>query len=70
MDIASIVGLILGISFLVIAIAIAPGSSFGAFIDYPSLMVVVGKPVYEKHKIKEGAKLIVQILRVISKDGS
>jgi len=41
-DIASVVGLLLGISLLVIAIAIAPGASFGAFIDYPSLMVVIG----------------------------
>ncbi len=42
MDIASVVGLLLGISLLVIAILIAPGASFGAFIDYPSIMVVVG----------------------------
>ena len=42
MDIASVIGILLGISLLLIAIAIAPGSSFGAFIDYPSLMVVVG----------------------------
>ncbi|MDA7979116.1 MAG: motility protein A [Pirellulales bacterium] len=42
MDISSVVGLLLGIILLVAAIAIAPGSSFGAFIDYPSLMVVVG----------------------------
>ncbi|MBN2477106.1 MAG: motility protein A [Pirellulales bacterium] len=42
MDIASIVGILLGVSFLVIAVAIAPGASFGAFVDYPSMMVVVG----------------------------
>ena len=42
MDIASVVGLLLGIILLVLTIAIAPGSSFGAFIDYPSMMVVVG----------------------------
>jgi len=42
MDIASIIGLLLGASLLVIAIAIAPGSSFAAFIDYPSMMVVIG----------------------------
>ena len=34
--------LIAGIFLLVITIAIAPGASFGAFIDYPSLMVVIG----------------------------
>jgi chemotaxis protein MotA len=42
MDIASVVGLLLGVALLVIAIAIAPGASFGAFVDYPSLMVVIG----------------------------
>ncbi len=42
MDIASVVGLLLGFSLLVIAIAIAPGASFKAFIDYPSIMIVVG----------------------------
>ena len=42
MDIASVIGLLLGASLLVIAIAIAPGASFGAFIDYPSMMVVIG----------------------------
>ncbi|MHC4407262.1 MAG: motility protein A [Planctomycetota bacterium] len=42
MDIASVIGLTLGISLLVISILIAPGSSFGAFVDFPSLMVVMG----------------------------
>jgi chemotaxis protein MotA len=42
MDIATVVGLLLGFSLLVISIAISPGASFGAFIDYPSLMVVGG----------------------------
>jgi len=42
MDIASIIGLLLGASVLVIAVAIAPGASFTAFVDYPSIMVVVG----------------------------
>jgi len=45
MDIASIVGLLLGISLLVISIMISPGASFGAFVDYPSLMVVIGGSV-------------------------
>ena len=45
MDIASIIGLLLGVALLIIAIAIAPGASFGAFIDYPSLMVVGGGSV-------------------------
>jgi chemotaxis protein MotA len=42
MDIASVVGLLLGLFFLVIAVAIAPNASFGAFVDYPSVMVVIG----------------------------
>jgi chemotaxis protein MotA len=42
MDKASIVGVILTIVLLLGAVAIAPGSSFAAFIDYPSLAVVVG----------------------------
>ncbi len=42
MDIASVIGLILGVMLLVASILIAEGASFGAFIDYPSLMVVVG----------------------------
>ena len=42
MDLASLVGLLVGIAVLIIAIMIAPGSTFGAFIDAPSLMVVIG----------------------------
>lgn len=42
MDKATIGGLGLGIGLLLLSIAIAPGSSFGAFIDYPSAAVVVG----------------------------
>lgn len=42
MDMASVVGLLLGATLLVVAIAIAPGASFGGFVDYPSMMVVFG----------------------------
>lgn len=42
MDIASVVGILMGATLLVLAIAIAPGASFTAFIDPTSLMVVVG----------------------------
>lgn len=42
MDKATVVGWVTCVALLLIAIAIAPGSSFTAFIDYPSLMVVVG----------------------------
>jgi chemotaxis protein MotA len=42
MDLASVIGLLLASVLIVVAIAIAPGASFGAFIDYPSVMVVFG----------------------------
>ncbi|MDA1013700.1 MAG: motility protein A [Planctomycetota bacterium] len=42
MDKATVGGLVAGAALLIIAIAIAPGSSFAAFIDYPSFLVVVG----------------------------
>ena len=42
MDIATIVGLGAGVTLLIMTIAIAPGASFGAFINYPSLLTVVG----------------------------
>lgn len=42
MDIASLIGLLLGSALLVGTIAIAPGARFSAFIDYPSMMVVLG----------------------------
>ncbi|GAB6165428.1 MotA/TolQ/ExbB proton channel family protein [Thermostilla marina] len=42
MDIASLIGVIAGIALIIGAIAIAPGASFSAFIDYPSVAVVIG----------------------------
>lgn len=42
MDIASVVGVIVAVGLMVIAIAIAEGASFAAFVDYPSMMVVIG----------------------------
>ena len=42
MDIASVVGVLLGCTLIVVAIVISPGASIGAFIDYPSVMVVGG----------------------------
>ena len=42
MDIASVIGLIVGAAVMVVAILIAPGASFGGFVDYPSMMVVFG----------------------------
>jgi chemotaxis protein MotA len=42
MDIASVVGAILGITLLLAAVAMAPNAPFGAFIDYPSAVMVFG----------------------------
>lgn len=42
MDIATLVGIILGFGFIVGAIVLAPGASIGGFIDYPSIMIVLG----------------------------
>jgi len=42
MDKATVGGLVMGIGLLILAIMIAPGSSFAAFIDYPSAAVVIG----------------------------
>ena len=42
MDISSLIGLLTAIGLIIAAIAIAKGSTFSAFLDYPSLMVVAG----------------------------
>jgi chemotaxis protein MotA len=42
MDIATVVGFLAACGLLITAIAIAPGSTFSAFIDVPSGMVVIG----------------------------
>jgi len=42
MDIASVIGLVLGASLILVSILTAKGSSLMAFVDYPSIMVVVG----------------------------
>jgi len=42
MDIASVVGVLLGVSVMVISVLVTPGSSFGAFVDYPSMIMVFG----------------------------
>ncbi len=42
MDISSVIGLLLAVGLIFAAILTAEGSQLSAFIDYPSLMVVVG----------------------------
>ncbi len=42
MDIATVVGVLLGSSLLVMTILISDGASFGAFYNLPSMLVVIG----------------------------
>ncbi len=42
MDKATVGGLAMGVGLLVLSVLLAPGASFGAFIDYPSAAVVIG----------------------------
>lgn len=42
MDLATIVGLLVGFLFLGTAVAVSPGASFHDFLNYPSIMIVVG----------------------------
>jgi chemotaxis protein MotA len=42
MDIATILGIVLGFGFIIGAIVMAPGASLGGFVDYPSIMIVLG----------------------------
>ena len=42
MDISSVIGFLLAIGLILAAILMAEGSQLSAFVDYPSLMVVVG----------------------------
>ena len=42
MDIATVVGVIMAFGLILAAIGMAEGASYGAFVDYPSAMVVIG----------------------------
>jgi len=42
MDLATIIGLLLAFGLIVVSIGTAEGASFSAFINYPSIMVVIG----------------------------
>jgi chemotaxis protein MotA len=42
MDISSIIGVIMVAGVILLSIFIAPGAKFSAFIDYPSIMCVIG----------------------------
>ncbi|MBN2296499.1 MAG: MotA/TolQ/ExbB proton channel family protein [Pirellulales bacterium] len=42
MDIATVVGMLLGVSLLLMTVLISDGATFGAFYNLPSILVVVG----------------------------
>lgn len=42
MDLASLIGSLLGLTLIVVSILIAPGATIGGFIDYPSIVMVLG----------------------------
>jgi len=42
MDISTIVGVLLGISLMIMSILISDGATFGAFYDLPSILIVGG----------------------------
>ncbi len=42
MDLATLLGILLGFGFIVGAIVMAPGASLGGFVDYPSMAIVLG----------------------------
>jgi chemotaxis protein MotA len=45
MDIASVVGIVTGVTLLALTVLLAPGASFQAFFNGPSIMVVIGGAV-------------------------
>lgn len=59
MDKATAGGLVAGTALLLLAIAIAPGSSFGAFIDIPSAAVVVGGAIAASFIAFPGAAMLL-----------
>lgn len=59
MDKATAGGLVAGIALLLLAIAIAPGSSFTAFIDIPSAAVVVGGAIAASFIAFPGAAMLI-----------
>lgn len=46
MDIATLIGLCGAVGLLCLSIVISPGAQFGAFVDYPSIAIVVGGSVF------------------------
>ncbi|NOX56310.1 MAG: motility protein A [Planctomycetes bacterium] len=66
MDKATVGGLAMGTSLLVLSIMIAPGASFGAFIDYPSMAVVIGGAIAASC-IAFPLKTLLQFPRVLRK---
>ncbi|MEX0717928.1 MAG: motility protein A [Planctomycetaceae bacterium] len=67
MDKSTVGGLLMGVVLLGLAIALAPGANFAAFVDYPSMAVVIGgalaasamafplKTLFSAHKVLKKA---------------
>jgi chemotaxis protein MotA len=68
MDIASVIGIIGGFLLIVVSIAIAPGASAKAFIDYPSLVMVIGGAItalLTAMPLKDALKVFAVLKKVI-----
>lgn len=68
MDIASVIGIIGGFLLIIASIAIAPGASAKAFIDYPSLVMVIGGAIaalLTALPLKDALKVIGVLKKVI-----
>ena len=66
MDIATVVGMLLGISLLLMSILISDGATFGAFYNLPSILVVVGGAIAAV-MISFPLKTILGILNIAKK---
>ena len=68
MDIASVIGIIGGFLLIVVSIAIASGASAKAFIDYPSLVMVIGGAIaalLTSMPLKDALKVVGVLKKVI-----
>jgi chemotaxis protein MotA len=66
MDKSTVGGLAMGVALLLLSVVIAPGASFGSFIDYPSAAVVLGG-AFAATCIAFPLRTILQIPKIIKK---
>lgn len=68
MDIATVIGIMGAFLLIVVSIAIAPGASAKAFIDYPSVMMVIGGAIaalLTSMPLKDALKVVGVLKKVI-----